>query len=170
MKKILLLMLICLLLTGCGMKVSPPTESPVTELTPTVPPTNSYEEETIPQLLTFTLYTGNDNADGFLTTQVEVTEINEGIVLEKLKEAGVIPETVEIIAITSEGSQLNIDMNKAFYDHLCTMGTSGEMSLVGSVVNTFLNAYQAETIFLTCEGEIMESGHVVYDFPLGLFE
>jgi len=173
MKIITVLLLTCLLLTGCGINTPPAAESPLTETNPTEmsseAPVQMPTEETAPPLLTFTLYFGNENADGFLTTQVEVTEINESVVLEKMKEAGVLPENVEIITIASDGSQLKIDVNRAFYDHLRTMATSGEMILMGSVVNTFLNAYQAESVFLTCEGEIMESGHMVYDFPMEYF-
>jgi hypothetical protein len=42
--------------------------------------------------------------------------------------------------------------------------------VLGSLVNTYLSAYQAETVLITVEGQILESGHVIYDFPMGYFE
>ena len=40
--------------------------------------------------------------------------------------------------------------------------------LVGSVVNSFLSAYGAETVTLTCDGAVLETGHTIYDEPLSL--
>ena len=166
-KRLIAAVLCCLMFTGCASPSAAPTTEPEAPPISAAPTDVQTEPATEPKLLTFTLYHGNDNADGFVTSQVEVPEINEDVVLQKLIEAGVMPETVSINNIDSEGSQLNIDFNAAFYDYLCTMGTSGEMILIGSVVNTFLSAYQAESIFLTVDGEIIESGHVIYDFPMG---
>lgn len=170
MKKILAIALCCLALTACAPGAPEPTSPtiiPVTTGSPTLPsteaPTAAPTEEI---LLTFTLYSGNDNADGFICTEISVPEITETVILEKLIEYGVFPDNVTINSFTSEGSRLNIDFNEAFLNYLCTMGTSGEMILVGSVVQTFLNAYQAESVLLTVEGSVFESGHVIYDFPM----
>ena len=38
--------------------------------------------------------------------------------------------------------------------------------VVGSVVNTFLDAFQAESVYFTVDGQILESGHVIYDFAI----
>ena len=69
-----------------------------------------------------------------------------------------------------EGSQLFLDFNAAFSDQLVTYGTAGELMMIGSVVNTFLSAYGADTVMITVDGQIMESGHVIYDFPLAYHE
>jgi len=65
---------------------------------------------------------------------------------------------------------LNIDFNRSFADLICSMGTAGELMITGSVVNTFLSAFQAESVYFTVDGEILESGHVIYDFPLTFVE
>lgn len=54
----------------------------------------------------------------------------------------------------------------AFQNQRKSYGTSGENMLLGCVVNTFLDAYKAETVFITVDGGILESGHAIYDFPL----
>ena len=169
MKQILMLLLCCLLLAGCR-EVPPAAETNAPEMSTAAPaetaPATTDAPVTEPVLLVFTLCRGNDNADGFLYEDTAVPEISCGTVLSALIEAGVLPDSVSINSFTSEGMQLNIDFNQAFYDYLCTMGTAGERMLIGSVVNTFLNAFEAESVFLTSEGEIMESGHVIYDFPI----
>ena len=50
------------------------------------------------------------------------------------------------------------------------MGTSGERMVIGSVVNTLIANYEVETVSITVEGDIWESGHVIYDSPMGFFE
>ena len=42
--------------------------------------------------------------------------------------------------------------------------------MMGSVVNTLLAAYAAQSVCISCEGEIMETGHSIYDFPLSFYE
>ena len=37
------------------------------------------------------------------------------------------------------------------------------------VVNTFLDAFQAESVYFTVDGQILESGHVIYDFAMPFF-
>ena len=67
-------------------------------------------------------------------------------------------------------TQLTLDFNQAFADQLKTYGTSGERMMIGCVVNTFLRAYDAQTVYITIDGGILESGHVIYDFPIGFME
>jgi hypothetical protein len=135
---------------------------------PTVTATEAPMElpETEPIMLKFTVYYPNENADGLESTVMTSTTIDPDTLIHALIWLNVLPEDTKVNSLSSEGLQLNIDFNETFRDYLCTMGTSGEMVLIGSVVNTFLSAYQAESVMLTVNGEIIESGHVVYDFPI----
>ncbi len=182
MKKLIAIVLCCLMLTACVPTTSAPTELPtqpvVTQPEATQPeptgteplPTETEPAPTEPELLTFMVYWGNENADGLLSAEVQVSEINEAVVIAELVKAGAIPEGVAVNALSREGDQLNIDFNEDFLNYLYTMGTSGELMLTGSVVNTFLSAYGAESVMFTVNGEIVESGHVAYDFPLTFTE
>ena len=128
--------------------------------------------ESLPEaLLTYTLYLPNENADGFVTKSIQTSAITADILLTELQKGGALPaDGIIINAFGSQGDQLNIDFNEAFGDAIHAMGTSGEYMIVGSVVNTFLNAFQAQSLYFTINGEVFESGHVIYDFPLTFFE
>ena len=101
---------------------------------------------------------------------VEASEITAESVLQELKTRNVLPDDVSINTFDADGLQLNIDFNQPFADLICSMGTAGELMITGSVVNTYLSAFQMESVYFTINGEILESGHVVYDFPLTFVE
>ena len=171
MKKLIVFALCCLMLTACVPAAPAPTQPSETQPEVTQPqPTYTEPLPTETEPVTFTVYWGNENADGLLSAEVQVPEINEEAVIAELVKAGAIPEGVAVNELTREGDQLNIDFNEAFLNYLYTMGTSGELMLTGSVVNTFLSAYGAESVMFTVNGEIVESGHVIYDFPLSFAE
>lgn len=202
MRKIALLALCCIFLTGCGGQASPeasapettetttpseaetpsPTETtPETTLAETDAPETAVSEtdtaetavsDTSAEAAVLTVYSSDETGESFVTTDVEVTAVNESTIVEQLILAGVLTESVAVNSLESDDgqSQLHADFNSAFSDYLLTMGTTGEYMLLGSVVNTFLTAYSAETILITVDGQPLETGHNVYDQPLSLFE
>lgn len=120
--------------------------------------------------LSYSIYIPNSNADGFDTEIISVKEISAETVLNELKNYKVLPADVSINNFKIEDGLITIDFNKSFSDLVCSMGTSGETMIVGSVVNTFLDAFQAEAVYITVNGDILESGHIIYDFELDFFE
>ena len=168
MKYVFSFLMIALLLAGCAAQ---PAESEPTVFTMTQ--TDPYEAptETIPEvLLSYQLYLPNENADGFVIESAETTQISAAVILAELQARGVLSDTVTINAFSAVEDRLTIDFNQAFADQICSMGTSGELMILGSVVNTFLNAFQAESVCFTIDGQILESGHVIYDFPITFIE
>ena len=157
MKKLFILLLACLVLTGCSHNLEP------TESANSIP---------TPVPMNITIYHGNENADGFESSVSEVFHFNSATLVEKLVEAGVLTQEVTLLSEEYNGSCLHLDFNDAFRDLICSTGTAGEYMIIGSVVNTFLDNYRdvAESIFITVNGEILESGHVVYDFELDFHE
>lgn len=164
MKKILCILSICLLLAGC--KASKPNTDPTTD---PIPETQSSESEITSNECTvkFLLYTPNDNLNGFVTTEIEQDEPD---IIGALTEARVLDKNIVENSLTQEGSILKLDLNSAFADLIYTQGTTGELMIMGCLVNTYLSAYDAESLILTVDGEILESGHVIYDFPMGYYE
>lgn len=118
------------------------------------------------EMTTFQVYYGDDNAEILLSKTVRVNEINAHTLLAALVAQDVIPEDTQIQSLKKEGSQLTVDFNNVFQEHLLSMGTAGERILIGSVVNTFLNALHVDSVVLTVNGNILESGHMIYNQPL----
>ena len=125
--------------------------------------------ESVSELILYSLYVPNDNADGFDVIPVCAETVSAETVLAQLKQQAVLPDAVSINAFLLDQGLITLDFNQAFGDVLCSMGTSGELMLIGSVVNTFLDAFQAESVYFTVNGGILESGHTIYDFPMFFF-
>ena len=172
MKKVLCAMFAVVLLIGLAACSKSPATTP-TVTTPTEAETtgNFTEEptETTSPLLSYTIYIPNDNANGFVTDTVQTADISAESVLAELKKRNALPDGVSINRFHIENGMIAIDFNQAFSDVVCSMGISGELMIVGSVVNTFLDAFQAEKVSFTVDGEILESGHTIYDFPMSFF-
>lgn len=183
MKKIMMLLLCCLLLTACSKKQPAPTGAstmpPVTDAptgmpteAPTAAPTQASSEASTETsaAVKFTIYTPNENADGFYDTVIVIDELTAQNVVDALIKEKVLNEGIAVNSERLEGSQLILDFNGAFRDQLVTYGTTGETMMIGSVVSTFLSAYGAESVTITVDGAILESGHVIYDFPIEFME
>lgn len=175
MKKIAILLLCVLLLTGCkaqgsaqGSTTEPPT-TPAAEPQATTQTPATEPQATVSPEQTVTLYVPNEDASGFDQKQVQVSSLSEGSILEALIQEGVLASDVQIISFRQEGDQLYLDMNGAFGTQLRSMGTAGEVAILGSLVNTFLTAYNASSVTVTENGQLLESGHAIYDAPLEMF-
>ena len=158
MKRILLFLLCCFLLTSCMRKDPAPAAT-----TPT-------SAATLFPAQSFLVYYGDENAEKLLCKEVQVAQINTSAIIEQLISAGVLCEGVAVNELEQNGTSLVVDFNQTFADLICSMGTSGEYIIVGSTVNTFLNAFHAQSMTFTINGEILESGHVIYDFPMEFME
>ena len=173
MRKFIALLLCALLLCGCTPEAQPtePVTEPPTEATSEPEVQTVTEPPTQPEVLTVTIYHGNANADGFETAEFAVEAIDMNVLVEKLIEVGALNEDVAIVSLQFKDGGIVLNFNDAFADQLNTMGTSGERIMVGSVVNTFLTAFdKVDKVSILVGGEIVESGHVVYDEPMGFFE
>lgn len=176
MKKITAVLMFCLMLTACGgnqdttdITTTAIPSSGETETT-TVEPTTTETAETTTAPVRFTLYTPNENCDGFYATEIVVSELDANTIVQELVNEGVLTAEILVNSAELEGAALALDFNGAFADLIITQGSTGERMLIGSIVNTFLSAFGAETVTITVDGSTLESGHVVYDFPMEFFK
>jgi hypothetical protein len=171
MKTYISILLVCLLLTGCmpsrgnGPATVPVFTDPTTEEVTQAPPEEP--STTAPEATTLLVYVPNENADGFYTTEIT----GDGLtVLEALIQTGTLTEDTRINEQSCDGDTMYIDFNQAFADLVCSMGTSGEYMIMGAVVNTMLANHDVAYVVITVDGHILESGHVIYDFPMEFFQ
>lgn len=153
MKKLFLILLCCLVLCGCS------APAPNTESEPSTIPT--------PELTTITVYIASETWDGFDTLEIAGENLT---FLDAMIQAEVLPENTVIHRIEQSGDTLTVDFGPAFRDLICSQGTTGEYLTVGSVVNTLITLHDVSYVQITVDGNVWESGHTVYDFPMAFFQ
>ena len=65
---------------------------------------------------------------------------------------------------------LKLDLNQVYLQQLQSMGSTGEYMIMGSVCNTFLDAYGCNKIQVTTDGQEIVTGHAEYPGYNGKFE
>ncbi|MCL1791503.1 MAG: GerMN domain-containing protein [Peptococcaceae bacterium] len=118
---------------------------------------------------TVTLFLPNSDADGFDTKDVLTDGTAEDIVALLVAE-GSLPQASVLLSFHQFGKNGVVDMSAPYGQALKQTGTTGEYLLLGSLVNTLLKFYQLDTVTLTIEGEVLETGHNIYDTPLGFYQ
>lgn len=116
-----------------------------------------------------TLYVGNGNADGFVTETVVLEAVIPENIIAALAEKNVVSDEVKVLAFEDAGETLTLDLSKEYQEYVSSYGTAGELIAVGGVVNTFLDAYDADTITILVEGKSWDTGHAEYSGPLGKY-
>lgn len=116
-----------------------------------------------------TLYVGNGNADGFVTETVVLEAVTPENIIAALAEKKVVSDEVKVLAFEDAGETLTLDLSKEYQEYVSSYGTAGELIAVGGVVNTFLDAYDADTITILVEGKSWDTGHAEYSGPLGRY-
>ena len=114
------------------------------------------------------LYLPNATADGFDTVTKTVSATPQGIIAALIKEDA-LPKDTAIREFRYEESekQIYLDVSGEFHSALLSTGTTGETLLLGSLVNTLLDFYGAETVKLSSENLPISTGHNIYEEPLG---
>ena len=123
-------------------------------------------QETVEQPTNIILYCGNDDATAFTSEEVQINSLSPEEVLNALIEKGAIAADVEILSFettTVDGkSTILLDFNDAFASYISSMGSTGEYFVMGSICNTFLDAYDCEQIQVTVDGDTLSTGHAEY--------
>lgn len=125
--------------------------------------------EVVGEPVDVTIYYGNADADGFETKTVNIAGISADHLLQELAAVNVVSVGTAANSLRQEGVHLYLDLNENFSQYLNMMGTSGEYIVVGGVVDTFLDAYGAEDILITVDGNTLQTSHAIYDAPLLAF-
>ena len=121
-----------------------------------------------------TLYLPNENANGWDVTKNQMEQITPDIIIGQLVGAGAIPDSVTVVSFGEDqgenGLILKLDLSSNFAEGLLNMGTAGEYLTMGSVVNSFLDTYQADGIEITAGGNVIETGHTSFEGVLNHFD
>lgn len=105
-----------------------------------------------------------DDETGEMTTKTAMIE-DEQDIWEVLQESGILTEECELKSFTvdKEKRKIDLDVNLAVGERIRSMGTTGELQIIGSIVNTYSEAYDCDGVKITEEGNPLQSGHAIYD-------
>ena len=119
-------------------------------------------------------YYCNEDATAFTSEEVQIDSLFPEAVLNALIEKGAIAADVEVMSLettTVDGKQtLLLDLNDAFASYISSMGSTGEYFVMGSICNTFLDAYDCDQIQITVGGDTLSTGHAEYPGYMSKFE
>lgn len=115
------------------------------------------------------IYKSNENADGFDTETVSLDALTPENIMAALIDAGVVPSDVKVLDFKQEEDTITLDLSKTFEEYVNQMGTAREYATVGSVVNTYLDAYDAKAVSLLVEGGTWSTGHAEYETLQGRY-
>lgn len=176
---------VVLMLAACANTTNTP--SPSSELV--VPETLS--KEFLASSLEYLLKEESEQAEDVQQTQVTVYYGNSGSLELKYEDAAIEQLTPEnlidslakhnIVSLDTKvnsfeeeendgGKVLKLDLSGSFREYLKTMSENGEKVILASVTNTFLEAYEAESIQITVEGGPLETSHGSYEEPMGYIQ
>ena len=110
------------------------------------------------------IYKSNENADGFDTETVSLDALTPENIM-----AALIDADVKVLDFKQEEDTITLDLSKTFEEYVNQMGTAGEYATVGSVVNTYLDAYDAKAVSLLVEGGTWSTGHAEYETLQGRY-
>lgn len=112
---------------------------------------------------------GKDAAEQTPAPEATVTVAYAQAIVDQLIAHDALPKDSKVLAISKDGNALSLDMDEAFLAGLRQSGSTGESMYLGSLVNTFLDNFNCETVRVTVEGKTFSTAHADYDKPLQAF-
>lgn len=113
---------------------------------------------------------GPDDEYNYLQLNDVLTEPTPNGYVSALYKTGAFTRPVSVLSASIRGDVLTIDLSSEFGAMLSNTGTAGEYVIMGSLVNTLLMNMEALFVRVLCEGAVIETGHAIYDEPLGFYE
>ena len=146
--------------SGCMPQNGEPDNSTVDIQTTT--PATEYEKVYI--------YLPDENTQNLVSKEVQIekndepmVELVQALVTEKALPAGT--EVEKWSVSKDDAPAVILDLNKAFADGILNSGSTGELMMLGSLINTVWEYFEPASITLTVDGEPLETGHNIYDTP-----
>lgn len=116
------------------------------------------------------IYYGNGASDELKEEVLCMEQITADELVDALIRHNIIPLGAKVNSFEEQeseaGKTLFLDLSKTFQEYLRTMTEEGEQIIISSIVTTFLDAYDAEKIVITVDGDVLETDYAAYEEPL----
>lgn len=160
-------LLIILMLAACSNTTQNVTDAEDEELSFGEITVMNEEEDT--EKIEVTIYYGNGASQELNTEIVSLDELSAENLIDALGRHNIVSLGTKVNSFEEQGiddtKALSLDMSKTFREYLRTMAKEGENVILSSVAATFLEAYGADSIMITVDGEVIETEHAVYEEP-----
>lgn len=151
-------------LAACG---NAPQELSAVEVTADAPINEETEEAVQTDVK---IYYGNGASDELNREEITVEQLTADNLIDALAKHNIVSIGTKVNSFDEEENNgvktLHLDLSKTFHEYLKTMTQEGENIIMCSVAATFLEAYNADEITITVEGDVLQTDHAVYEEPL----
>jgi len=163
--KINRLILVCICLVtltvgGCGNKENKDVQIENNEMEQSQEPINNGKDYLM-------VYYGDKQGESLLAKKIAIKKITGNSIVSELSRMGVLEKGIKLNSCKEKKEEdkvfLALDFNQEFQTQFNKDGTKGEPIMVGCVVNTFLSAYQYDSVDITINGKPLKSGHTEFE-------
>ena len=117
------------------------------------------------QGIMFTIYLIDDNAENILCREMTIESRSAWHAWAALKQLNpCIPIKASLKSFTINGKVGTLDLSKDILS--ANVGSSVEVLMLQSIANTYIENYGIEELYITIDGGVYESGHLILDYPL----
>ena len=90
-----------------------------------------------------------------------ITVKTEYDIWKALQGNGILTEGCQLLSfkVNEETHMIDLDFNAATGEYIRSMGTTGEIQIIGCIINTYLETYDCDGIKLTEEGKVLQTSH-----------
>lgn len=117
-----------------------------------------------------TIYYGNGASQELNTEFVKMDDLSAEHLVDALARHNIISLGTKVNSFEEQDVDgvkiLSLDLSKTFREYLRTMTKEGENVIISSLAATFLEAYGADGILITIDGEVLKTDHAVYEEPI----
>ena len=109
------------------------------------------------------VYYGDIQGESLLAKKIEIKKITGNFIVSELARMGVLKKEIKLNSCKEKKEEdkvfLALDFNQEFQIQFSKGGKMRERLMVGGVVNTFLSAYQYNSVDITINGKPLNSEH-----------
>ena len=118
------------------------------------------------------IYYGDGGSVALKQETIEVSSVSPEELVNVLARHNIVSLDTKVLSFEQgeEGGDvvLYLDLSKAAGEYLRTMSKEAECIIVAALVNTFLENYNADAIYITVEGGVLTTSNTEYTKPLEL--
>lgn len=121
-----------------------------------------------------TIYYSSGSFDGLMREKIELQKDAPDDLVSALARHNIVPFDTKVNSfelIESDGTnQIVLDLSKSFSTYLSTMSDECETLIIASLTNTMLDTYQADSLCITVDGDVLSTRNRTYEEPISGYD